>query len=439
MHDVRLEVNTEAFGGFQGGSFTMSLESLAATFELRYADTWTERGESVPIDEGDRCKVLIDGLTLIDGWVVESTREYDATSRKLSVSGASLTTDLVDCTAMNEPGRWRNQLVSQIVADLCYPFATIQPMVVGDEGARIPKFAIDDGETVGSAISRLARLRGLQCYSAGSELVLTKAGNVRTSTVLRYGRPILRARRVGSLAQRFSDYVFKGQTRATDERNGIAASQINGTIFDNGVPRYRPILLDAHAVDGPDDIGARAIMERNQRAGQAERISVTVEGWTTDEGWLWEPNMRVRIADEWLDVDQEMIVVSVKLTYNGDTGAGGYATEMELCDPAAFDTGDAPLVRRRRARRQDNPNPLVYFAGGSGGLTGQQAFGSFATGSGFGTSPNLAAQALLAGAAAEGRADRAADQARQAAQRADVNGTQTNRPRPSRSRPRAPR
>ena len=45
-----------------------------------------------------------------------------------------------------------------------------------------------------------------------------------------------------------------------------------------------------------------------------------------------------------------MIVVSVKITFNGDTGAGGYVTEMELCDPRAFDTGDAPLVRRPRPR-----------------------------------------------------------------------------------------
>lgn len=434
MHDVRLEVNTQAFGGFQGGSISMSLEALSATFDLRYADTWTDAGDAVPIDEGDRCKVLVDGLTLIDGWVVESSREYDETSRKLSVSGASLTTDLVDCTAMNEPGRWRNQRVSQIVADICYPFATVQPMVVGDEGAPIPKFVIDDGETAGSAIARVARLRGLQCYSAGSELVITKAGNLRTATVLERGRPILKARRTGSLAQRFSDYNFKGQTRARDEQNGVAASQIHGTIYDNGVPRYRPLLLDAHAVDGPDDIGARAIMERNQRAGQAERITATVEGWTTVEGWLWEPNLRVRITDDWLDVDQDMIVVSTKLTYAGDTGAGGYRTEMELCDPRAFDTGDAPLVRRPR-RRPENANPLLYFAGSSGGLPGQPAFGSFATGSGFGTSPALSGMAAIR---ANEEAD--AERARQAAARADVNGAAANRPRPSRSRtrPRSP-
>ena len=348
MYDVRLEVNGVGYGGFRSGEFTLSLEQMCNSFALKYSDVWIAQGARQPIQEGNRCKLIVDGNVMVDGWVDEASASYTPLTYALSVNGRSTACDLVDCSAVHEPGQWRGQLASTIVADLVYPFAAVQVVTLGDQGGTIPRFTLQRGETVGNAITRLARLRSLLVYTAGSTLVLAKVGTTRTTTVLRRGVQIIEGARKGSLADRFSDYIFKGQTRATDTTNGVSANQIQGNVEDHGVPRYRPTMIVAGGADGPSDLGARAIMERNQRAGRAERLTLKVEGWKVDEGYLWEPNILVRVTDDWLDVDQDMIVVSASFTFNGDTGVGGYMTTLELCDPRAFDTGDAPLLRRRR-------------------------------------------------------------------------------------------
>lgn len=372
MYDVRLNVNGVAYGGFRSGEFKLSMEQVCNDFSLVYSDAWTERGESVPIVEGNRCKLTVNGNVMIDGWVDEATTEYTPVHFSLGVSGRSSACDIVDCSTLTTAGCWSNQKVSEIALDLCYPFSAVRVRTLGDDGAPIPKFVLQRGETVGAALLRAARLRSMLVYTAGENLVLAKVGTQRTTTVLRRGGTVIEGSRRASMADRFSDYVFKGQTRARDEVNGVAANQIRGTVTDNNVPRYRPMLIIAGGADGPSDLGARAIMERNQRAGRAERITLKVEGWMTDEGYLWEPNILVRVTDDWLGIDQDLVVVSASFSFHGDTGAGGFTTSLELCDPRAFDMGDAPLIRRRRrastwlagvpgdgsALFMDNPNPF---------------------------------------------------------------------------------
>ena len=41
MHDVRLEVQGEAHGGFQRGTVKLSVEQLATSFQLGYTDVWS--------------------------------------------------------------------------------------------------------------------------------------------------------------------------------------------------------------------------------------------------------------------------------------------------------------------------------------------------------------------------------------------------------------
>jgi prophage tail gpP-like protein len=350
VYDVRLEIQGVGYGGFRSGEFKLGLEQMCNSFDLRYSDVWVERGSHSPIHEGDRCKLTVDGNAMIDGWVDEATTAYTPVHYELSASGRSTACDLVDCAALNTPGQWTGQRIGAIATDLVRPFAAVSVVVSGDQGPKIPKFTLQRGETVGAALCRLARLRTMLVYTAGTQLVLAKVGTNRTTTVLRRGVNILEGSRKGSLADRFSEYVFKGQTRARDEVNGVVANQMRGAVQDRAVTRHRPMLVVAGGADGPADLGARAIMERNQRAGRAERVTVKVLGWKTDEGYLWEPNLRVRVTDDWLDVDQDMIVVSASFSFQGDTGSGGYQTSLELCDPRAFDTGDAPLLPRRRAR-----------------------------------------------------------------------------------------
>lgn len=352
-HVVKLRVNGEEFSGFKGGEVSLGLDQLCSSFSLDYHD---RRGTKnpVPIEDGDRCTLLIDDVVVMDGWVGSSDVEYDAKTYRASVTGRSLTCDLVDCTAAvrrNASVRtsWTNAALSAIVGDLINPFG-VQARYVGNMGANFSKFRVNKGERVADAITRLIRARGMVAYTVGSDLVVARAGAETTQTVIRLGDQILRGKRHTSQDERFSDYYFKGQTRATDTVNGVNAAQLDGHVEDRGVTRYRPMMVVKGGQDSKADLGQLAVLERNQRAGRGERLTYTLRGWMRNEG-LWEPNIRVRVVDAMLNVDCEMLVVNVR--YRFGPRDPGFVTELELTRPEAYDVIDYPVRRRRREGIRD--------------------------------------------------------------------------------------
>jgi prophage tail gpP-like protein len=350
VHDVKLEVQREAHGGFQHGLVKLSMEQIASTFQLGYTDVWSSSRERVPIRRGNRCKLTVDGLTLVDGWVQEASREYDEKKRTLSASGLSTTGDLVKCSAVNKPGNWTNQHLGQIITHLCQPYAAVHPLILGDQGDPFGKFAIQrGGETSGDAVLRAARMRGFAVYTIGDDLVAARTGSERSPTNIERGRNVLKGKFTDSEAERYSDYIFKGQTRGSDTQNGVASAHMGHVVYDNGVARFMPLKVQAGGAEGPKDLGMRAVMERNQRAGRGERWFYTVKGWMRDEGGFWEPNVIHHVRDPELEVDDDLILVSSEFEFDGGERPSGFVTRLEFTHPEAFDVGEYP--RRRSPRR----------------------------------------------------------------------------------------
>lgn len=340
MPDLELIIGGRVHGGFRSGQIELSLEQGTNTFQLSYADRWTADGERELIRRGDPCILRSGDEVMLDGYVGSARTEYSQDSRRFECHGRAKTGDLVDCSVVRRGSQWSGQTLQKIVSDIADPFG-IRVRIVGDQGQTFAKFSVQRGETALSAISRAARLRGFLPYTVGGDLVLARAGSVRTTTVIRRGENVVRASREDSGDERFSTYVFKGQTRATDETNGRSAAQLRGEVSDAGVTRYRPLLIMSGGQDGPRDLGKRAILERNQRAGRGERLKYTIVGWRNAEG-LWAPNTLVRVDDDWLDVSADLLIVAVRYQLDAETGRGGYVTELELTRPEAFDTGDYP-------------------------------------------------------------------------------------------------
>ncbi|MFW6087532.1 MAG: phage baseplate assembly protein, partial [Myxococcota bacterium] len=306
-HTVELRVGGDVFGGFIRGRVRQSLEQLATTFSLTYSDRWAEDQEPLPIEEGDECALLVDGEVLVEGYVDEAASRYDARKWDLSVSGRSRLGDLVDCAAQHRGSQWLRARLDEILEDLTGPFS-VRARVVGDPGPRFRRFKFEPGETASEVISRAARLRGRVPVDIGGELELVQVEEVEHTDTLRRGDPILRAERTGSWSERFSHYEFKGQTQADDELNGVSAAQLRGMVEDRQVRRYRPTVVLSGGQDGDNDLGRRAILERNRRAGRGERITCTVPGFRNGAGDLWRPAQAVRLEDDWLRVEAVLLV-----------------------------------------------------------------------------------------------------------------------------------
>jgi prophage tail gpP-like protein len=365
---VELSVGGNVHGGFISGEVNLSMEQAANAFSIRYADRWTPKGDAWPIEAGDACKILIDGETVLSGYVDESTVRYNDKTQELEITGRSKTADLIDCSAHHKPGQWKNQKIDKICADLCSPFGISLNIKSGLLGDKFERFSVDTGETVIEAIGRAARLRGLfpLCNHAG-ELELKQAGTERTSTLLQSGinGNILSAQRTEGWQERYSDYFFRGQRAGNNDAFAGPAAHLTGDVQDELMidrGRYRPLVVVSGGQDGFKDLKTRAIWEKNRRMGRSERINVLVSDYKNAEG-IWKPNVLVSVLDSRLrvgDVDKnkpaELIIVSVRFRFGPEGSDGGYITELELTHPQAFTLEPVPK-RKRKAPLKTLPSP----------------------------------------------------------------------------------
>lgn len=330
-NELTLKVNGKSYEGWKTVRLTRSIEQLAHTFTVSYADRWTDEGQSWPIYEDDVVEVLIDGKTVISGYVVDTTDSEDPTQTALEVSGKSKTCDLVDCSAIHKTGAWKDSSIGQIAADLCQPFG-IDVTIEGDQGEKFRRFALQDSETVHEALLRMARMRGfLLTTTPDGDLLITRVGTKKTATILKRGENILSSSRKGSRTDRFSEYTVKSQISGDDNTFARNANQ-KRTATDAGVTRYRPLVMQAENQEAGTEMQKRVDWERNTRAGRSLRLTYAVQGWLCNEG-VWAPNTLVSVDDSRRKIRGEFLISGVSLTRDEQ----GTVTELELADPRAFD------------------------------------------------------------------------------------------------------
>lgn len=342
MSDFKLHINGFVYSGWTQLRVTRSLEQLASSFSVSFTDRWEAGSERIPIEQGDDFRLSYNGETIITGWVIRDMVEYDDQQHTLSATGRSLTGDLVDCAAIYRGGQWRGRTLLQIAEDLCEPFGITASANVS-VGAKFRLFELDDGETVFQALTRAAKRRGvLLLTDVDGNLVFDRVGSSKVSTQLRYGRNIKRGSRENSGEARFSSYKVKAQTSGNDNLFG-ASTSLSRTSTDDGVLRYRPTIITADDEDSGTELQKRADWERNTRAGQSKRVQYTVQGWEHDSG-LWEPNTLIRVVDERLRLDDELLIVEASQERSESLGS---VTNLTLTFPEAFDVQPLPPPKEK--------------------------------------------------------------------------------------------
>lgn len=354
MNDALLEVNGKEHKGWTDITVVSSLEQLARSFNLSFVEQWSERDEPIAIRAGDECRLKLDGETVVTGYVDEDPSSYDANEHTFEVSGRSLTGDLVDCSAVHSTGQWTNKTLDAIANELCADFgiSVSAEVSVGDPFKR---FALQYGETVFEALDRACRMRGvLMTTSADGDLVLTSIGVNSTSTVIEYGKNVIRGARSGGFVGRYSRYIVHGQMAGNDDTYAESAAHMKATVDDADIVRYRPLIVHAECPSTVDDVNLRANWERNMRAGRSRRLTYTLDGWKDGVDRVWQPNTLVRVVDPKLEVDTELLVITVRLTKNGN----GTQTELELGNPQAMTPEPAFQTQQKR-----NSKHLAYLDG----------------------------------------------------------------------------
>lgn len=338
---VKLKINGQIHDGWTSVQISQSLDALCSSFDLEIFD-------GAPIATGDACELFIGDVLILSGLVDATNFEISAQSRTLSISGRDKTCDLLDCSALNSPATWKAQKLDKIAKDLIAPFG-LELEIEGSLGAAFSSFALEQGETVFDALTRLCRLRGLLLSSTpeGKVKIFTPTPEA-VSWALVLGENIESMSVADNAVGRFSKYEIKGQhngreTAAADARGPKA------TASDPGVKRYRPLLIIADEQSTLQGLQTRVNWEATNHKAQAQKVSINLMGWRAPDGSLYSKGVLVQVRADKMGVNAQLIVEDCDFVLD----AGNRRTKLSLVAPEAYQPQPItqPSALKKPARR----------------------------------------------------------------------------------------
>jgi len=319
---ARLVVGGRQYDGWKDISITAGLDRMARDFTVGVTHEWKD-AEAGPrnIAYGDRVEVFIDNDLVLTGYVDGTPISYDARAVQVSVTGRSLTADLVDCSVLHSTGQIKGKSALGIIADLAGPYG-VEVVAAVDVGASIIEHQIEIGETVAESALRIASLRQLLLTDdARGRLVLTRAGSERASSGLVLGENVLAASTSLDGRDRFSEYRVLGQRSGNDLDYAATVAGQKGVATDRGVPRKRVSIGQATGQPTLASLRDQARWQAGYNAGQTYATTYTVQGWRQADGSLWRPNQIVAVKDPIIGFNVDMLIgeVTYSLSENGTT------------------------------------------------------------------------------------------------------------------------
>lgn len=350
---VTLKVNGSLYTGWTDFHLSDSLKNAAASFELATSERW--QGDSPSntstgqwrLRAGDYCEVLIDDTLVLAGWIDVHQPSIDKHSHKVAISGRSLTGDLVDCSAMHNPGNFKDQSALAIASALAAPF-DIKVHLDDSVGgvALVKKFEIQQGETAFEAIERLSRQEELIVTSRRDGHLSLERGKRDT-----YGFSLggyQQATLTTDYSQRFSQYTAKAQQHGEDLKDPELASRVTANAADRAITRYRPRIVQPEGSTNAQQAAQRISWQANRDLGESLRLRCTMTGFYTPAGGLWQKNQMIVVQDEVLGIDNTLLIESVDFRQS-PTEAVGTTTELTLVHPGAY--AQEPVAQQTETKR----------------------------------------------------------------------------------------
>ncbi len=350
---VVLTVNGMDYAGWKDVRISAGIERQARDFSVSITWRWPGSGDTPRlIHEGDRCEIRIGSELVLTGYVDATPVRHDSKAITTTISGRSLTADLVDCGADNKPSQWRQQNVLRIVQALAAPYSVTvrSELNVSDE---LADHTIQPGETAFESIDRLLRLsRLLSTDDAQGRLVIAQPGSAgRAVDRLEYGKNILSGDAPLDFSHVFSEYVCKGQRSGTDDSYGEAASEVEARVSDGRITRKRVMVLHESGQLTKDLAAKRVAWEAENRISKALQTTYEVQGWRQSNGALWRHNQIVRVVDPVIGFDRDLLIVEIEYSISNE---GGTKAKLTVAPPDGFMAEPPDNKKRKKKGKKDD-------------------------------------------------------------------------------------
>lgn len=336
--ELELVLGGRSFTGWKRMTVARALSSLSAEFELVVVDR-----APYPVRPGDAVTVKVAGELVLSGFVDRIKLEGGEEGRTFEIAGRDRTADLIDCSAglpqeegAEELSEIAGGTLLELVELLAAPLGVTVRAAAGLDATPFDLFRRQPGETAWSAVERLCRRRGVLAFSspAGELLLELPAAGVAAGQLLEGPRGNVISWAVSvDHRERFSLYDVRAQVPGTDDYAGLPALEIGGRATDEGIQRFRPLLVLGEGAMTFEDTEDRAAWEAAVRAARSERLEVIVPGWRqVPKGRVWAVNETVQVDIPRAGLRSTLLVDEV--TFVRDEG--GSTTRLGLTRPTAY-------------------------------------------------------------------------------------------------------
>ena len=299
----------ETFSGWENLSISKNLDSIASTFSFSYDNKFDTQNKIWPIRPGDKIRVLIGSEVIVTGRVETMTIGFSADTRVITVTGRSLVGDVIDSMVPADVIQYTGPLKA-FAEELVRPFGL--SVFLSVVPTNLDKFSTKPGETVFTALDRMARLQGFFWISTRSgNIRLTEAGVANAETSIEQDINILGASVEFNESKRFQTYTVLAQRSSVPGFEKLNVSGPIGFARDNGINRYRPFVQIADGSLDSAGCAKSAGWEASFRAAKAMVIKVELQGWRQSTGTIWGLNQLIRFKSSWLGLNDTFLSKNV--------------------------------------------------------------------------------------------------------------------------------
>jgi prophage tail gpP-like protein len=307
---------------------------------------------------GDDCQLYLGGLLAMTGMIITRQVAYENRQHGVVLQGVAQTWAAARASILDKESQFKGGFVDvagQVLAPTGVGFKVIGTI---DPTPYKPAAKNEPGEPIFSFLERIGRQRkvmiGTDPY--GNFLFFGDHGP-RPIDELIEGINILKMQCVISDEKLYNEYVTRAQTGRSDE--GTPKDAAHQEAKGPGTLKwYSPLLtVIEHPVWTPKEVALRNTFETNWHEGQKIEATITVQGWFTRAGRLWNSGDDVLIKSPMAMLNMGMKIQST--TFTQDSRSGSLTTL--LCVPPwrfngqSFATsGDLPPPP---ASKPVNPNP----------------------------------------------------------------------------------
>lgn len=351
---------------WESATFNRSLDANCGQFSITSSNPFDP---SYPLRIGDRVQIIINGISVINGFIDKVTASGDLDGHRLSIMGRDKVSDLIDSSVPDSVKSMKGPISLKAMAERIIKALGAGIKVIDDTGG-IEDFGAGDLQAAESGakcmdfLVSFARKRQVYLITNGNgDLVIFKPRNQKVITPLLHrhngaANNVKTASLDLDISARYAKYVVRTQSNtASDPDAGYDAKSVSvtGQALDPEIRSSRYLEIQGEQSMTAAEGTERANEESNLRRAKGLQYTATLHGDSQNDGSPWDIGFLADVFDDYNGVRGELLMFAIATSIDLSTGS-----ETTIgCSPA--DAYRAIAKPSRKTTRKSKQDPFEGF------------------------------------------------------------------------------